>query len=155
MALTITQPTAGYIGQGIQVFGTAPTFTAGDYVDVTVSDFALGLQGSTGRNPMTSTSWQVTLGFDGQSGQYENVQNGLDIGHALGLSAAQFNSGGGFVDSVFQSGYFHDPVTGMSGLLALSGGATLVGLDPSDPTVAELVGNTQGGEFHFPLIGVL
>ena len=121
MTITVTQPaTPGPIGQGITVYGStdAAAVNLPWTVSIALSDSGAGLQATTGRQETGSTGFAVVLGYDLHAGIFEAVLNGLDVGHALDMSILILDNTPAIVDSATIPGWSHDPMTGLSGLLA-------------------------------------
>lgn len=160
MAITITTPPSR-IGPGAYVTAHC-TDPAVHHIQGVLADFGTGGGGCLGQeNSDDSGTAQFQLGYVNDPSTSNKFAFGSSIGLADGtavvLQVIAFDSGGGFLDSVVFSGFSWDAQSFQSALLGriMPTSAALVGLDPADPTVAELVGNTQGGTFNFPLIGVL
>lgn len=157
MTITVTYPPAGYLGQGIYVFGSASTFTGGDFIQLNLSDFTLGIGACSARQEMASTSWFAQLGWNNIEQSFNVFANdGAAAGHAMSLQVSQWHSDYTLVESTTFDGYFHDPVTGLGGLIERLRSLGLGGLTSTQASQLEQAAlGSQGGTFKFPLIGVL
>jgi hypothetical protein len=120
MTIAITQPTPGYIGAGMYLFGTTTVALVNPPCEIyaEVADFSLGLQTTNGHAYCYASPWSLLLGWDDVSPSFQFPQTGAAAGHAVSVAIQIFDSLGALLDSAIISGYFHDPATGIPGLLA-------------------------------------
>jgi hypothetical protein len=148
VAITLTQPTSGYIGQGIRLYGHTDQGIAGTTAEcfITVADFALGLQATDAHGFIVLPNFALLLGLDAATGGFQTPQNGLDLGHGVSVQVTIVQPFPVVLDNQTFGGFFHDPISGISSLLGLvagqvhipaPGGPALAGLKLStaDPSV--------------------
>jgi hypothetical protein len=137
MAITITQPTAGFrLGQGMVVFGTCagPTLLD-DEVLLNLAYFVTGEGGARGANALNgSTAWTCLLGYDAINKLFIGAQSGLADGHACVLDVTiRHHSGVVMEHDTFP--FLWDAVSGIAGLLGMAG--------VNDPQLAAILSSVQ------------
>src|SRR5216684_1640701 len=162
MAIAVLNPPVGNIGPGMDIRGNLSVFpvAAGDYVEAIIPAGAFTLSYTSADVTDVSTGFfQGHIGLDEHSGTgWRYPQTGLQAGVAIVVTYNWRNAGGGLVETISTAGYAWDPVSAITGMLQHFDSRLNILQGDLDQVLSQLrtvLGNTEGGVFHNPLIGVL
>ena len=121
MAITLVNPTAGYIGHGCDISVTTSIATdAAGYGEMQVFDPLLAFVVSTGRVDTDGTmafDVQLGLSFSGGVSTFGQHQ-GLPLGNAVTLVVTTHHANGSVIDTgTFAGVFFHEPVSALPDLV--------------------------------------
>ncbi len=156
MTISLDTPSAGYIGQGHNVGGTTDQVGAYAYFIAEVYDPLLAFVVCAGSAAIGGASGGCQLGIENTTfGRSSTHFQGLPAGNAVTLRLTFLTSGFATIDTQDFATFFHDPVSGLAGLIESELG-TVASLTPAQEQLLEQAAqNSLGGTFKFPLIGLL
>jgi hypothetical protein len=154
MVITLSNPTAGFVGQGheLEASTTVAMSSAGvslwELMDPTLT---WQVSAASGDTPSGVGLFAVQMGL--QQGSPAGFRQGIAAGAAVTLRITLFSDQFlTVIDSgIFAGVFLHDPVSGLGGLLGQVGGLT----SGQQSELDDILANTQGGTFKSPLIGTM